>query len=199
MSSNVIVLTAQHQYWGERPLKDIIKLYFRGKIEIIKSEEGIYIQSGISRNGITFKMPVPLVVRLLNFFGYKYKNNKIVYSNYAVYTRDSHICQYYHFDEKGRKFKYKCSKDEETIDHVTPISKGGKTTFENCVTCCRWHNEVVKKNHTPEEAGLYLIKKPYTPLYKKGDWVVLSFSYNPNSKAHRAFFKYMGIEFNHIA
>jgi hypothetical protein len=49
-----------------------------------------------------------------------------------------------------------------TIDHVIPRSKGGKTSFENCVAS---HISVNNKkgdkyNH---EVGLKLIKKPVEP------------------------------------
>lgn len=193
----VIVLTANHQFWGERPLKDVLRLYFRGKIEIVKAEEGKYIHAGMSRDGITFKMPAPLIVRLLNFFGYKYKKDRIAYSDEAVYRRDNNICQYWHYNN-GKKFKYRCTMDELTIDHIVPSSKGGNTSFDNCVCACRNCNEVIKRNRTPHEAGLELIRKPFEPAHRKGDWVVMTFTFNPHSRAHQAYYEYMGMKFSHV-
>jgi hypothetical protein len=191
---SVIVLTSHHQFWGERSLNDVIRLYFRGKIEIIKSDDSKYIHAGISKNGITFKMPIPLVVRLLNFFGYKYKTEKVDYSDEAVYKRDKNICQYYHIDNKDHKYKYKCSAIDRSIDHVIPRSKGGKTSFENCVTCCKWHNVEIKKNRFLQEVGLELLRKPFAPSHKKGDMVIINFSFNPNNKAHKAYCEYFDIK-----
>jgi len=196
--TSVVVLTKNWVYWGERSLEDAIKLYFRGKIEIVKADESREIHAGISREGIVFKMPAPLVIRLLNFVGYKIKKEKIQFSEEAVFNRDNNICQYIHTDEKGNQFKYRCSSFEKTIDHIIPISRGGKNSFENCVCACRNHNEKVKKNHTPEEVGLVLIRKPEVPKSRKGDMAIISFTFNPHNKAHQAFYEAMGTSFSHV-
>lgn len=198
MSSNVVVLTKNWAFWGERSLRDAILLVVKGKVEIIKADESKHIKTGISRSGITFKMPAPLVIRLLEFGGYKIKKTEVKFSNAAVHNRDRDICQYWHYDDNGKPFKYRCTVDERTIDHVIPQSKGGRSTFENTVTCCLWHNVEVKRNRTPKEAGLRLIKKPVTPKYNKGDMAILTFSFNPNNLAHKAYLECMGTEFSHI-
>jgi hypothetical protein len=196
--TSVVVLTKNWVYWGERSLEDAIKLYFRGKIEIVKADESREIHAGISREGIVFKMPAPLVIRLLNFVGYKIKKEKIQFSEEAVFNRDSNVCQYAHTDENGKPFKYKCSYQDRTLDHILPISRGGKNSFENCVCACRYHNEKIKKNHTPEEVGLVLIRKPEVPKSHKGDMAIISFTFNPHNKAHQAFYEAMGASFSHV-
>ena len=197
--TNVVVLTTNWMYWGERPLEDAIKLYFRGKIEIVKADEGREIRAGISRAGVVFKMPAPLVVRLLNFIGYKIKKEKIQFSEEAIFARDNNICQYWHFDERGRAFKYKCTSDERTVDHIVPKSKGGENSFTNCACACRYHNVMVKRNHLPDEAGLKLIRKPEVPRSRKGDMAIMTFTFNPGNKAHQAFYEAVGMSFSHVA
>jgi len=197
--TNVVVLTKNWTYWGERSLEDAIRLYFRGKIEIVKADESREIRAGISRDGVVFKMPAPLVIRLLNFVGYKIKKEKIQFSEEAVYQRDNNICQYWHHDDTGKAFKYKCENSERTIDHVIPRSKGGENSFTNCVCSCRHHNITVKKNHLAEDVGLRLIRKPEVPRSRKGDMAIMTFSFNPHSKAHQAFYEAMGMSFSHVA
>ena len=198
--SSVVVLTQSMGYWGERSLKDVIKLYFRGKIQILESDKTRTVKAGISRDGVVFKMPYPLVVMLSKFDGFKIKKDKISYSDPAVYERDDNICQYWHKDEKGKRFKYRCSNDERTIDHVVPKQQGGTNSFTNCVCCCREHNEKVKKNRTPIQAGMELIRQPREPVIKKGEKIwYLSFSFNPNSEAHKAYYEYCGYGFSHVA
>jgi hypothetical protein len=197
--TSVVVLTKNWMYWGERSLEDALRLYCRGKIEIVKADESREIRAGISRDGIVFKMPAPLVIRLLNFVGYKIKKEAIQFSEEAVFKRDSNICQYIHYDEKGKPFKYKCTENERSIDHVTPISRGGGNSFTNCVCACKYHNVTVKKNHTPEEVGLKFIRKPEIPKSRKGDMAIVTFSFNPHSKAHQAFYEAMGMSFSHVA
>jgi len=70
-----------------------------------------------------------------------------------VWERDGGVCQY-----TGRKLK----PSEGNIDHVVPRSRGGATTWENCVLA---HREVNtrKANRTPQEAGLRLLRPPVPP------------------------------------
>ena len=66
--------------------------------------------------------------------------------------------------------EFKCvycnSKNELTIDHVIPKSRGGKNTWENLVTCCKKCN-AKKDNKTPKEAGMKLKVKLYRPTYQQ--------------------------------
>src|SRR5690606_16206547 len=60
-----------------------------------------------------------------------------------VYERDYYECRY-------------CgARRGLTIDHVVPESRGGKTTLENLVTCCKSCNSR-KSARTPEEACMEL-------------------------------------------
>jgi len=197
--ASVVVLTRDGYYWGERSLKDIIKLYVKGKVQVLSADESKVIRAGVSRDGVTFKMPAPLVVRLIKFWGYHIKKDTTQYSDQAVFNRDQNICQYWHTDERGNRFKYKCSSVDRTIDHVVPKDQGGTKSFTNCVCACKVCNSDVKKNRTPKEAGLRLIREPKEPKIKKGDMVVINFSFNPSSKAHVAYLRdVMKMDFNHV-
>jgi len=176
--TSVIVLNSNYEFWTEVTVHKVLKWISKNKIEIVLEHESEEIRS------ITLTIKMPVVVRLLNFVSYKIKGEITQYSDQAVFNRDSNICQYYHRDENGKKYKYQCTEDETTIDHVLPKSRGGKSTFENTVCCCRWHNEVVKKNMTPEEAGIDLIRKPSMPRQKRGDFAVFRFAYNPRRLSH---------------
>jgi len=182
---SVVVLTRDYVYWGERPLRDALRLIVKGKVEIVAADESKVIQAGINREGVVFKLPAPLVVRLLNFVGVKIKHEDINFSKEAVFERDENTCQYWHYDDRGKRFKHRCNEEELTIDHVLPKVRGGENSFLNTACCCRWHNEQVKRGRTPAEAGLELIRKPFVPKLRKGDMVVIRFRFNPQSEAHR--------------
>ena len=49
-----------------------------------------------------------------------------------------------------------------TIDHVIPSSRGGKSSFENCVAACKSCNSE-KNDRTPSEWGRPLLKRPFRP------------------------------------
>ncbi|KAB2910523.1 MAG: HNH endonuclease, partial [Kofleriaceae bacterium] len=56
----------------------------------------------------------------------------------------------------------RCGISELTYDHVIPRAKGGKTTWENIVTCCYPCNGK-KGNRTPSEAKMALRTQPVRP------------------------------------
>lgn len=82
-------------------------------------------------------------------------NQTAKFSRNAIYKRDSYTCQY-------------CGAQpgpgELSIDHVLPKSKGGLTTWENCVISCLKCN-TRKADKTLAQAGLKLSKQPVRPKY----------------------------------
>ena len=185
--TSVIVLTRDYQFWGEMDLesegrKRFWRLYHKQKIEILAAHDTEEI------GNTCFKVKKPLVVRLLKFVGYKIKRAEIGFSSEAVYRRDNNTCQYWHYNDQNKPFKHKCDEKEKTLDHVIPKSRGGKVdSFENAVCACFTCNVRIKRNRTPEEAGLKLIRKPYVPKRNKGDFAIISFAYNPNKLSHRIY------------
>jgi 5-methylcytosine-specific restriction endonuclease McrA len=79
--------------------------------------------------------------------------NGVKFSRINVMTRDNFTCQYC-----GRRLPMR----ELNYDHVLPRIKGGKTVWENIVTCCYLDNEK-KGSRTPEQAGMRLLRKPFKP------------------------------------
>jgi 5-methylcytosine-specific restriction endonuclease McrA len=71
----------------------------------------------------------------------------------GIWERDGGKCQY-----TGRKL----APHEGNIDHVLPRSRGGQTTWENCVLADKKVNSL-KGNRLPEELGLQLKKMPQVP------------------------------------
>ena len=58
---------------------------------------------------------------------YEKRKTSIRFSKQNVFLRDGHVCQYCGDD---------VNKKTATLDHVLPVSHGGKTTFENTVCAC---------------------------------------------------------------
>ncbi|MBD1833177.1 HNH endonuclease [Cyanobacteria bacterium FACHB-472] len=66
--------------------------------------------------------------------------------------RDHHTCQY-------------CGNTKQlTIDHVIPLSKGGKHTWDNVVIACEKCNQR-KGDRTPLQAGMPLRTQPKAPMH----------------------------------
>lgn len=71
----------------------------------------------------------------------------------GIWDRDGGVCQY-----TGRKLE----PHEGNIDHIVPRSRGGPTSWENCVLS---HRDVNSKKgaRLPHEAGLRLLRNPHVP------------------------------------
>lgn len=80
-----------------------------------------------------------------------YQRQLIHMNRRVLYRRDRNICGY-------------CAQEfhpsQLTVDHVMPRSRGGRNTWENCVTACKRCNQA-KGNRTPEEAHMPLVYVPY--------------------------------------
>lgn len=82
--------------------------------------------------------------------------------NASLFRRDRHLCMYC-----GNQFQ----RNELTRDHVYPKARGGKDSWENCVTACKSCNNH-KGCKTPEEAGVKLIAIPFKP--NKSEYLALA-------------------------
>jgi 5-methylcytosine-specific restriction endonuclease McrA len=96
----------------------------------------------------SWETPVPSVIMLHEYLKAK---TTVRFSRANVHLRDSGKCQYCGISVTGR---------ESTLDHVMPVSKGGKTTWENCVTACAPCN-----SHKSDKLGFKPRIKPYKPDY----------------------------------
>lgn len=94
------------------------------------------------------------IIRLVEYIRIPYQ--KIVDdkpTRNLIYKRDNYTCGY-------------CGcKQNLTIDHILPRSRGGEDTWENLVTSCSKCN-TKKGNKTPKEANMKLLFYPKVPSNK---------------------------------
>lgn len=140
-----IVLNADYTYINTVSWKKAIKLVINGKAEALK-----YSNKVLTNFENTIIMKVPSVMKLLKLVRTIYKT-KVPFSKKNVLIRDGFKCLY--CGSKSHRL---------TIDHVVPVSRGGKSNFENCVAACRKCNNK-KGSRTASEARMYLQKQPYAP------------------------------------
>lgn len=74
----------------------------------------------------------------------KMRSFSVVFSRRNLWKRDNFTCQYCGCRPR---------QDEITVDHMMPRSRGGKSTWINCVLACVKCNKF-KDNRTPEEAHM---------------------------------------------
>jgi len=81
---------------------------------------------------------------------------RVVFNRPNLGKRDAFTCQYC-----GAAL----STDDLTVEHVLPRSRGGPTSWENCVAACEDCNSR-KADRTPREAGMRLRAKPLRPMWR---------------------------------
>jgi len=101
----------------------------------------------------TKTMRAPTVLIAKNFSKMPKKSFRGKPSKDAITIRDGNVDQY-----TGKKLK----RDEITIDHVIPRSRGGPDTWENLVATSKEIN-TKKGNRMNHEVGLKLIREPVAP------------------------------------
>jgi len=146
--ADVLVLNADAQPYSVLPLSTItwqesIKYIALDRVRVLEWYDDWIVSSP------SWETKVPAVVMVKEYIK---KNAKVRFSNYNMFLRDQFTCQY--CDEQ-LPHRNKC-----TVDHVIPISKGGRTNWENCVTACspcngRKGNKTIMKPR----------RMPYKPTY----------------------------------
>ena len=96
---------------------------------------------------------VPEVIVLTRYNGVP--KQSVVFTRRNLYKRDRNTCQYC-----GRR----PGTAELSIDHVLPRSRGGLSSWDNCVLACMRCNRR-KGSRLPAEAGLKLLKRPLAPRW----------------------------------
>lgn len=152
MDLPVLILNGDYNPLSRYPLslnsmKRVLKSLLKGRITVVKSYDDTILVHGN-------ELKLPKVVVLKRYINIP-RTPK--FSRRNVYLRDDYTCQYC-----GKQFQT----SELTFDHVVPRKNGGKTTWENIVTCCR-HCNTKKDCQTCSEAKMFPIKLPKIPTAKE--------------------------------
>ena len=123
--------------------EDSIKYMVLDKADVLCYHDNWIVHSA------RWETQVPSVMMLREYMKPK---TTVRFSRTNIYLRDNHKCQYCgkHIDTR-----------HATLDHVQPVSKGGKTSWDNCVTACAPCNSAksdITKGWKPKI-------KPYKPEY----------------------------------
>lgn len=172
LSASVLVLNRYYMAVHVVSARRAFCMLFRELAEVIHVEQGQYanydfeswqliceMRSSDKRLGedwiqaVNFEIQVPRVVRLLHYD--RIPRRTVRFNRRNLFARDEHTCQYCGDDFPPSQLSF---------DHVVPRSRGGKTTWENIVSCCFGCNSK-KGGRTPQEARMKLIRAPKKPRH----------------------------------
>jgi 5-methylcytosine-specific restriction endonuclease McrA len=139
--SRSLVLNASYEALGTVAARRAVVLVLGEKADCLHP-------SGVVMHAERVEVPVPSVVRLRQFVHVPFRR-RVAVSRRAVMARDGHRCQY-------------CGAHADSIDHVTPRSKGGLHTWDNVVAACRACN-VRKRDRLLSDSGMRLRHAPVVP------------------------------------
>lgn len=145
--SDVLVLNADAQPVSYLPLsaiqwKEAITYMYLDKVEVLEWYDDWIVRSE------SWETKVPAVIMLKEFMR---RRRRPRFSKINLYIRDLYTCQY---------CLNEFTKPNLTLDHVIPISKGGKTQWTNIVAACNRCN-TTKGNKTIMKPK----RMPYEPDY----------------------------------
>jgi len=116
--------------------------------QLVPRHDELFVQS------VQFRVRVPEIITLTGYD--KVPRNEVAFSRRNLFRRDQYTCQF---------CGSRPGSEELTIDHVVPRSRGGTSTWENCVLACLRCN-MRKANRTPAEARMPLRKLPVRPRWQ---------------------------------
>ncbi len=144
MGRKVLVLNQDYSALAVCSIPKAFLLVYLQKADLVAESPNEQLHS------ITQSFPMPSVIRLHRYVYMPYKG--VVLSRQNIFRRDHGECQY-------------CgAKEDLTLDHVLPKSRGGRTSWDNLITACK-HCNSKKGDLTPEEAKMPLKYKPFKPSF----------------------------------
>ncbi len=148
--TDTLVLSMAYEPMAQVTWQRAMSLWHGGRVEVVEAYD-----DRICKTPST-EYTVPAVVAFRHAL--RRRRRSVKFSRDNVYLRDRGRCQYC-----GRKVR----KSDATYDHVVPKARGGQTVWKNIVIACEPCNQR-KRDHTPEEAKMFLRSKPVKPKHLHG-------------------------------
>lgn len=171
MTSNILLLNASYEPLDIIPLRRAISLMLRGCVEAACDES-------IEMHSAQLTWRIPTIVRLRYYINVP--RLRATWSRRAVLRRDQYTCAYCGMRIGDKRRGHVLTKQSFTVDHILPVSRGGKNTWGNTVCACPPCNQR-KADRMPNEANMHLLWEPKTP---RARYMVASGEIPTNWKAY---------------
>jgi len=150
---NVLLLNASYEPLQTISIRRAVNLMLAEKVQAV---EGLATRL----RSVNRDFEVPSVIRLVYYVNVPRVG--LTWSRRSVLERDGWQCIYCGVVIGQKKHGRYLNKNNFTIDHLFPKSRGGSNTWGNTACACGSCNNR-KSNRTPHEAGMKLLFEPKTP------------------------------------
>src|SRR5437867_11375794 len=164
LDGHVLVLNRVFQAVQITSVRRAFILFYKGHVRAVDSEYRTYdfenwMDIPVQPDDHYVRTPnrkilIPHVIQLLAFD--RLPRQEVKFSRGNIYLRDGNRCQHC-----GRKF----SSCELALDHVVPISRGGKSAWENLVCSCLASNVSNGNKLLSERDHMLLIRQLQRPKW----------------------------------
>lgn len=145
-----------------------INLLIAGKA-IMVEETGRFLRT------VRTRFPVPSVIALRTYVNVP--RRKAHWSRKGILMRDNHTCIYCGVKPGSIQRGKVLSKNDFTVDHIVPRSRGGRDQWTNTACACG-HCNHRKGDRLPHEVGMRLRWEPKTP---RTSYLVIAIGTGPDA------------------
>lgn len=153
MIARVLVLNASYEPLTVVSVRRALALVMRGQVTPATDER-------VTVRGVADEARVPAVIRLRHYVHVPRRGAH--WSRRGVLGRDGYHCIYCGAAPGDVQDGHLLHKENFTVDHIIPRSRGGENTWSNTVCACHRCNQR-KGNRMPHEAGMLLRWEPKMP------------------------------------
>jgi len=146
-TQRVVLLNASYELLAVVDVPRAVGYLIVGKAEMVAPRPDVTLRSAGG-----FQMPCPAVVRLIRYVRLPVRSLVPAWTRRGLFQRDGHRCAY-------------CGDRGITVDHLLPVSRGGRSTWMNTVAACIRCNQR-KADRTPAEAAMPLRWGPTEPTVR---------------------------------
>ncbi|MFQ5720422.1 MAG: HNH endonuclease [Acidobacteriota bacterium] len=163
LNSNVLVLNNLYQALQITSVRRAMCLFYKGHVKAVDIDFATYdfhtwsdLPVGPGDDAVATpsrRIRIPRVVLLVGYD--RLPRYDVRFTRRNIFYRDRNRCQYC-----GHRFR----RVDLNLDHVIPLSRGGRSTWDNVVCCCIPCN-MRKGNRLPAEARMRLTREPGKPRW----------------------------------
>jgi hypothetical protein len=155
----ILIVDANGQPVRWAALTRTARYYASGKVLTDLGDNRFEMHGGLQeRSGTRSEFATSSIVMIRGRHRIPFGHAHVGLTKHRLFARDRNICGYC-----GDRF----AEGDLTVEHIVPVSRGGRHEWTNVVTACRSCN-TRKGNRQPEEAGMPLLYVPYAVCRNEG-------------------------------